>query len=396
MKKAVSTILSLIVVLLVSTISVTFAWFLGATELFVDNIKLTVDASADIYISLDDNFENAKHSLSVEDFGEIGDFLPVSSMGSEHSDWINNPEITEPTFKSSYLYSYMKNPPVIIAKRGYFSKRIYLFSDKRMYATFDSVNTYIRPDIEQNTKVARTRAQEIPEDIYMKIARDRIAWDNITDSKEQQEYIEQARLEQVEYYTNLYLSQLNSIENSLRVSILDRDTVNDNPYTIIDLKKNGNTVFGGRLNTSATSKYYDYYADYETNTYREILFGDIKTQDHELQYLPAKNYDTEIEGRESCFNACTKAGICGLDMEDLATNVTFYEEQSITGEEADVTVSLDETRGYMIELIPGVPHPINLSVYIEGWDLDNTNLSREASFEISIKFRLIREAFAYE
>ena len=202
MKKAVSTILSLIVVLLVSTISVTFAWFLGATELFVDNIKLTVDASADIYISLDDNFENAKHSLSVEDFGEIGDFIPVSSMGSEHSDWINNPEITEPTFKSSYLYSYMKNPPVIIAKRGYFSKRIYLFSDKRMYATFDSVNTYIRPDIEQNTKVARTRAQEIPEDIYMKIARDRIAWDNITDSKEQQEYIEQARLEQVEYYTN--------------------------------------------------------------------------------------------------------------------------------------------------------------------------------------------------
>lgn len=393
MKKKLGAILSLLVVLLVSSISMTFAWFAGARELFVDAIELTIDADADILLSLDDNFEHAKSSLSLEDFGEIGGFSPISSMGSEHSDWLNNEDAIYPDFIASYRHTLSKEPPLYIATNGFFQKRLYLFSDRRMYATFDSANTVVQPDVEKNDIVALSKAEKQASTTYLDLAYAKIDELGITNESRKKEIIEETRKEQIDYYHDLYLSQLNSIENSLRISILDRDTLTNSTYTIIDPKKNGSTVFGGRLNTSAKDTYYDYYIDHDTNTYKETLYGDIKTQDHDLVYKPAQTTDILVNGVPSCFNAGTKAGVCALDMEDLSTNVTFYEETSITPEEADVTVSKDETQGYMILLEPYVPHPITLSIYIEGWDLDNTDITQQGSFTMNVAFRLIREAF---
>lgn len=363
MKKRIVALFTGIILLLVTSISVSFAWFSGARELYIDFDDFVVETDADIFLSMDENFDNATHSLTKDDFGELEPFEPVSSMYAEHSEWYIKPSAGAqgPIFAGQYNGSAdQQNPKSSNAAKGFFSKKMYLFSNRNMYVTIDAANTVVKPQQELNEALAQKKAEENP------------GTQSVDEAKEK------------------YLAELNSIENSLRISILDYENEGDNAFTIIDPKKNGTTVFGGRLNTSVKNTYYDYYTDNE-GAMKEIVYGDIKSQDHEIKYLPKQDSDIEVSGTPTCFNAGTKAGVCPLDIDDLASNVEFYEEQSITLAQAEVGAS-DEPHGYMVKLDAYVAHPIILSVYIEGWDLDNTDCTQQGSFEMNIKFKLCKEA----
>ena len=85
--------------LLISSISMSIAWFLGSLRLTIDGIVIKIDVDADLKISKEDNFEYAKDSLTED---EVESFVPVSSMGSENSGWINNARNTKPVFSAQY------------------------------------------------------------------------------------------------------------------------------------------------------------------------------------------------------------------------------------------------------------------------------------------------------
>ena len=357
----------------------------------INDIVIRVNVDADLKISTEDNLEYARDSLTEANFGEVEKFVPVSSMGSEYSEWINNASNEKPSFMAQYKTGFRANPQPKYATKGFFSRRLYLFSDHHMLVTFDSEKTTIAPNERLNRAKAIEQANERAILNYKDIADEQIANLGIEDESEKTAFYENVKNDLANSYRAEIMENLNKIEDSLRISILDYENLTNSNYTIIDPKKSEDpVVFGGRLSTSIRKDYFDYYSDYPE--LKETLFGDILEQDHDLVYLPPADEDVPAEGEHTCFNAGTRKGVRALDMDDLKNNVVFATEQSISPETADVTKHPEnENEGYLIELFPGVAHPITLSVYLEGWDRDNVDATQEAAFDMSIHFRLYRQ-----
>ena len=381
--------------IIVSSISMSMAWFLGSLDLYVRDITLELDVDADLRISLEDKFKYAKEAVNSDDLGEIENFIPVSSMLSYN--WLDEPEQrVYPQFIAQYKTSFQKDPIPVIAKKGYFTRVVYLFSDHHMYATFDSEKTTISPNIELNYEKAREKAHYKAIDEYRDVADREIAELGITDEATKNVIYERVKDDLEVEYKDKILTSLNKIEDSLRISILDYENLTHNNYTIIDPKKTEDpVVFGGRLSTSIRKDYFDYYSEYShgEDSLKETLFGEILGQDHELAYLPKATEDVPAEGTHTCFNAGTRKGVMALDMNDLKSNVVFAEEQSISPTVADVSKHRNNRdEGYLIELFPNVAHPLTLSVYLEGWDRDNVDATQEAAFDMSIHFKILEQA----
>ena len=384
--------------LLISSVSMSIAWFLGSLRLTIDGIVINIDVDADLKISKDDNLDNARDSLTEADLGKIESFVPVSSMGSEKSEWISNASEDKdykPIFKAQYKTGYKPKPIAKDATSGYFSRTLYLFSTHDMLVTFDSEKTTITPNTRLNSSKALEKANEKAILNFKEVADERIADLGVVDESEKQTIYEQVKAELVVRYANEITDSLNRIEDSLRISILDYDTVNKNNYTIIDPKKSeDHVVFGGRLSTSIRKDYFDYYSDYPD--LKETLFGDytyLDPDNEDLPYLPAVTEDKPAEeGEHTCFNAGTRKGVRPLDVDNLDKYVRFATEQSISPEVADVSKHPDnEEEGYLIRLTPNEPHKLILSVYLEGWDRDNVDATQEAAFNMSIHFRLLKQ-----
>lgn len=390
MKKRLLFLIAGLNLLLISSISMSIAWFLGSLTMTVNDILIKIDVDADLKIAAEDNLDKMKDSLTELEFGN---FVPVSSMLSEHSEWINNPNTTEPQFIAQYKTGFRKDPQAKIADKGYFCKRLWLYSDHHMLATFDSEKTTVTPNERLNRAKAIEKANEKALENYKAIADEQIANLGIVDESEKHNFYENVKNDLANSYRAEIMNNLNKIEDSLRISILDYDNLTNNNYTIIDPKKSEDpVVFGGRLSTSIKKDYFDYYSDHIEYDLKETLFGDILEQDHDLVYLPPADEDVPAEGEHTCFNAGTRRGVRALDMDDLKNNVTFATEQSISPETADVSKHPEnENEGYLIELFPGVAHPITLSVYLEGWDRDNVDATQEAAFDMSIHFKLYRQ-----
>ena len=421
MKKKILFLLIGLNLLLISSITMSLAWFIGASNLSIDSFEIKVDVDADLMISTVDDIHYAKHSITQEELGELEELIPVSSMGSFRSDWVGNPNNPKPQFIEEYKRGNTIEPATIVARKGYFSKTLYLWSDKHMYVTFDCRNHPKGENEEEDAKITvplvspnlvknKAKAPEIAEKKavrdYKDIADQRIIDENITSEYEKREIYSEEKDKLREKYEISVEEGLNKVVNSVRFSILDyqnlaREDENDvaSNYTIIDptkTKKSDPVVFGGRLCTSLTRDYYDYYID--NGEYKETLFGNVRNQDgslfdrRKLQYLaPAENdISRNLEQEPSCFNAGTHKGVRPLDTDFLKTLV-FETENSLSPEEADVSYSGNEKRGYLIELFPNVSHKLVLSVYLEGWDLDNLDSTQEGSFDMSIRFRLYKQ-----
>ena len=382
--------------LLISSVSMSIAWFLGSLRLTISDIVINIDVDADLKISTKDNLDNAKDSLTEADFGTVESFIPVSSMGSDKSGWISNasPNST-PSFMAQYKTGFRPNPTAKYATKGFFTRTFYLFSDHHMLVTFDSEKTTIAPNLRLNQTKALEKANEKAIANYKEVGDIEIADKDITDESEKQAIYERVKGELTVKYANEITQSLNKIEDSLRISILDYENLTHNNYTIIDPKKSEDpVVFGGRLSTSIRKDYFDYYSDY--TELKETLFGDfeyLNPDSEELPYLPAATEDIPAkEGEHTCFNAGTRKGVCPLDVDNLDKYVTFKTEQSISPEVADVSKHPNnEEEGYLIELLPNQPHQLVLSVYLEGWDRDNVDATQEAAFDMSIHFKLYRQ-----
>lgn len=406
--------------LIISSISMSLAWFLGASSLVIDPFVISVDVDADLKISTVDDKEYAKDSITQEELGSLDELIPVSSMRSFSGDWIKDTNNREPVFFQEYKRGNEIEPAAIIAKKGYFSKTLYLWSDHHMYVTFDCRNNkkgyvdsngnpsrLISPNEEKNTDKAPEIAEEKALRDYMNEAEKEIEDQGIESEIEKRKIYAKTKEDLKRKYTISSKENLDKVVNSVRFSILDyqnlaRKDENDfsSNYTIIDPTKTESSdpvVFGGRLCTSLTRDYYDYFIDSD-GKYKETLFGDAMNTDGslfdrtKLKYLsPLAEDEDREEGEPSCFNAKTQKGVYRLDQDFLKNNVIFEEENSISPEEADVAFSGNESRGYLIELFPGQSHKLVLSVYLEGWDLDNLDSTQEGSFDMSIRFRLYKQ-----
>ena len=105
MKKRLLLLIAGLNLLLISSISMSIAWFLGSLTMTVNDILIKIDVDADLKIADENNLDKMKDSLAELEFGN---FVPVSSMLSEHSEWINNPNTTEPQFIAQYKTGFRK------------------------------------------------------------------------------------------------------------------------------------------------------------------------------------------------------------------------------------------------------------------------------------------------
>lgn len=418
MNKKILFILIGINLLLVSSISMTLAWFIGASQVYIDPFEITIDADADIRISLDPDatFETAKEKLDQNDLPFFSEFIPVSSMGSYSSSWISDSTSKKPEFVASYKKGTTRAPERIKATKGFFSFDLYLYSDKHVFITLNSdpTKTNIAEDKAKNRdpdKINDLANKKVARN-YQDIVNKKVTMEGTTDPYRIQQIENETKLELKNRYVTEIPSELDNIVNSVRFSILDYhnrapNIDENNPeisyyknYIIVDPTKTKNSdpvVFGGRLSTSLTRDYYDYYYDSDEHDYKETIFGlDGHDEDYykdNLVYLePAEEDLPRGSGEASCFNAGTKQGVRPISTACLK-NIDFEKERSLSIREADVssTGSNDESRGYKAELYPYTKHHIVLTIYVEGWDRDNLDSTQEGSFALGISFKIYKQ-----
>ena len=148
------------------------------------------------------------------------------------------------------------------------------------------------------------------------------------------------------------------------------DSLNDYAFYIVDPYKDKTVKYGGLLDMDGDS-YYDYIQG------KEALVGDFTYVEDKLVYDEPSQEEKQIEGHPSAFNARTKAGVRHLDIEKSISNggLNIEEEKSISLQ--------DVNNDIRIPLKAGVSKKIYLSLYLEGWDLDNTNFAMYSYFDMN-------------
>lgn len=340
-KRLVITSLVVSSALLLGTIGTTVAWFAGSPYLEYNNINIGI---SDKNIEISDDDVNWESSLDSEDLGIVDNFRPVSSMYS--NEWIKNKKTT-PEFRNGFTTAdqqFMNDSArAPIASTGYFSHAIYLKSDSDVYLTVDPEKTYFDANKDKNKLAAKDLKLYYPE------------------------------LTEEQIYENL-----NSITKSLRMSILvlnnsGTELLRDYKYYVIEPYKDRDTLFGGVLDMDE-NKYYDQVNDYEA------VYGDIANTDKAVYDEPSE-YDGTIEGEYSVFNAKTEKGVHHFNLDaSLENGMTIAKENSIALEDANKEV--------FIPLEADVSRKLIISFYMEGWDLDNTNVTMYANFIINVSFMI--------
>lgn len=344
MKKAKNiAFLSVLVGLVAATSTLsTIAWYTGSSHLQVSNFNIKF-SNKELEVSVDNI--NYKDRLDNRDLPFVDKFIPVSSMFS--SSWIDAKQ-ENPTFKKGFSQSYLEKQDYVLASdyddasSGYMSKLIYLRCTSDGIATIDTQKTTFLALNKENEQLATKLARKYPH----------LSHDEI-------------------------LKNLNDVVKSLRLSLLvlgdegDNDNL-DYQYYIIDPYKENVTYLGGILDNDLDG-FYDYYEN------REALFGEIKNiSDTSLFYGMEEIKEVD---KTSCFVANTKEGISHIDLPSSMENgLVVQQEQSI---------ALKDAEEIKINLSSYVPKRIVLSLYLEGWDKDNTNLNMYSHFAMDLAFKLV-------
>ncbi|MCQ3035340.1 MAG: hypothetical protein MJ248_03895 [Bacilli bacterium] len=340
-KRLVITSLVLSSALLLGTVGTTVAWFAGSPYLEYNNINIGI---SDKNIEISDDDINWESSLDSEDLGIVDNFRPISSMFS--NEWLKSKKTT-PEFRNGFTTAdkqFMNDSAkASIASTGYFSHAIYLKSDADAYITVDPEKTYFVPNEEKNKAIVKDLKLYYPE---------------LTE-------------EQI-------LDNLNSINKSLRMSILvlnnsGSELLKDYKYYIVEPYKDRDTLFGGVLDMDE-NKYYDSVGDYEA------VYGDLKNTDKAVYDEPSE-YDGTIEGEYSVFNAKTMRDVHHFNLDaSLENGFEIANENSIALEDANKEI--------FIPLEANTSRKLIISFYMEGWDLDNTNVTMYSNFIINVSFMI--------
>lgn len=340
-------------VCLIAALTSTIAWFNGASYLEVNGFQVSLHNKD---ISISDDGENFVDFLGISEDDYAPDFTPVSSAFSE--DWILAKD-EMPTFMNGY-----DTPAKAImgakedtsrATMGFFSKEYYIKSNSDVYISLNPEKSIFKGDHEYNTQH------------YFDAKSNNPLFNGMTDDE--------------------IINELDNVCKSLRMSILvlnDQDLQPGHPdyykdykYYIIDPYKESNnpTYLGGLLDSNEDS-YYDYIEG------KEAIFGDLSNYD-KIVYDDSLNEDTELVGKNTCFNARTKAEIQHVNIDkSLENGFEIKKENSISLEDAPSKME--------IPISARSPKRFVVSLYLEGWDRDNTNLARYAGFTIEICFMITR------
>ncbi len=329
----------------ITTTLSTWAWFDGSSALEVSNMNITL-ADKHLYISTDN--VNFKESLSTEDLNDVDFFRPVSSMFS--SSWINT-KSESPIFKRGFCLNTVEKPNYTEeedypnADKGYFSQVLYLKGDLDGYVTIDPSTTTFVPDEEKN--------------------------DSVAISLENAHKFSELTHEQI-------VQNLNTITKSLRFSILVLDDENeheleDYAYYTINPFKESETYLGGVLDND-TNGFYDYYNG------KEVLFGEASNVTSDTLVYDIASSGNVTSKTYSVFDAVTADDIEHLNFEESLNQGLVVAKEN--------AMSLQEAESIRIPISTSTSKRIVLSMYLEGWDKDNNNLTMYSYFKTNISFRL--------
>ncbi len=342
--------LTSLIALLVSSIGVTFAWYVSATTLNIENFNISLVSDPTLSIGIKDENDEIKYykneipSSAIKKY-YVEKFRPVSSMFSDN--WINEHK-SFPTFKDRYINPSILNEETYKENKnatdGFFQIELFLKSESDIYVGL-SKDTYIKGNEKANQKKAK-------------------------------ELIERYKILDEETIYN----SLNNIDHSLRISLLDSD-LDSYSYTIIDPYKDKDTYYSGALDTDGKG-YYDSYASSDGKR-KEYYFGEYENEDKMIYKLNEE--DSPLNGHLTSFNSRHAKNTYILDEEESIKNGFIRKKEN--------SISLNEAtkNDEFIALVHDTPKRIVLSLYIEGWDLDNTNYSEYGSFTSLFKFDVRKE-----
>jgi hypothetical protein len=331
-------LLSLSVVSL-AAVSTSLARYVQGSTLNINRFELSLSGDPSLELGVKDENGDVvyKSELTDSDFS-LDDriFEPVSTMFE--SDFSTYSDTLFPHFRGIIAAGDAKGS---IASNGYFQKELYLKSDTGIYVTLDSETSFIA-DEEKNAQLASSFKEKYP---------------NLTEEE--------------------IKDNLDQIADCLRFSLLV-DNGEDLNYYIIDPNKGDNlTYLGGRLDVDM-----DGYYDYDSDS-KEIIYGEILDNAHEEDMHGEVNpSDVAYTGTTSAFNASSKAGVQPFLEENISSYIA--EEPSKTAEELAENIKLIALHAYE-------PIRMVLSIYIEGRDRDNTNITKSGEFYSLLKFKVTRE-----
>lgn len=338
---------------LMATVVSTVAWFNGASYLEVNGFQVTLHNKD---ISISDDGENFVDFLGTDDLDYAPDFSPVSSAFTDN--WISE-KYERPQFVNGYDSPARpvmgKEEDTSHATMGFFSQEYYIKSNSDVYISLNPEKCVFKGDHDYNTEHFFEAKANNP--LFLGMTDDEI------------------------------IDELDNVCKSLRISILvlnDQDLLPGDPnyykdykYYIIDPYKDPSnpTLLGGMLDSNEDS-YYDFIDG------KEAVFGELYNED-KIVYEDAQYEDTELVGKNTCFNARTMAGIQHLNLEKSFQNgFEIKKENSISLEDAPKKME--------IPISARSPKRFVVSLYLEGWDRDNTNFARYAGFIIEICFMITR------
>lgn len=346
----------------------TFSWFIGSSYLEIANMDVTI-ASEGFGIGTGET-SPLYDALYKDDLKQTDFFIPCSSM---YSDVWQEQHLEVPKFKGGYAEltsNIMEEPSDTERDKGYFSQELFFEATTDCYIYVDPKESFARAQYDKNKAKAKgLKGRE-----------------GITDPAIIEKY-------------------LNTIERSLRFSILvlndvdikdktDERYYKDYAYYILDpyktelanpdnpndlTEKTNPTYYGGIMDALDPDSYFD---DYEG---KEVLYGQLKNTD-KICYSEPASEDIPLKGEyRTCFNAAHRKGIRLYD-EKASKEAGFeiVEEPSIPLAHAD-----DPKYGLKIPLRKGVRKRVVLSIYLEGWDLDNTDLTTDGAFTTGISFYMM-------
>lgn len=330
---------------IVTSIALSVAWYNSGAILTIDNINVTFAGEKEIFIGLKQDGEFV--SSLDDELDQIENYYPVSSMFS--SPWLNSKSDT-PEFRSTYQgvthYDSSTYQESKRATSGYYQQRLYLYSETPVYVTLDKEKTIASPNVEKNNEKASSLQKEFKD----------LSLDEIKEN-------------------------LNNVHKSLRISILNPKE-DEYDYDIIDPFKEDETLLCGVLDHN-NDGYYDYYADDVGNQY-ELVYGEYNDENDVKYNSPGD--ETALSGYPTVFNAKHHEGVYTFNMNESELNGFVPKVED--------SISLDEVEdNILIPVYPKTPKEIVVSVYLEGWDLDNTNLTCYGEFNMNVSFKIWREMF---
>ena len=364
MKKTTITISFLIGIIALTTISIasSFAWYSMGIGNRIDAIDVKIDADRELYIDINEEPEEKKTEIKYEELNQVKVFAPVTS--AHRDEWMSNKEKAPKFYDDTIFYPTESVPSLKEVNTGYFSQDIYLFSDDDVYVTIDPNTTYIKANEEYNKDYAKLLYKDIqssnnPDDVSLK------------DLSEEEIYL-----------------RLNELVKAMRFSILVLSDKDKYDYVIINPYKDGETLLGGVLDNS-NDQYYDYYKD-ASNVAYERVYGDMNDRSLIVYDEPNEQDSSFLDANmpASAFNARHKQGVRSFNYEASKANGFFFKEEGAHG--------LDEFKNRVnsplnIPVYKNKANRINVSIYIEGYDLNSVNYTMGATFLANLDFIISRE-----